>query len=99
MSPPTRIPLEGGAAAELEFSPGLRIVRLLRPWTDGELRIVAEAYCRGEVLDDMVVTGDQVVIDLLPTLVARVHELNLQAQDFRQAAEALERKLTGKVGD
>lgn len=100
MRPPTRILLDGGAVAELDFTtPGCRVVRLLRPWTDGELRIVGEARCTGEILDDMRIEGDAEVIALIPPLAERMQELHLEAQKLRKAAEALELKITGKVGD
>lgn len=99
MNKPCRIPLDGGSFAELEVSPGLRIIRLLRPWIGGELRIVAECRVIGTVLDDMRAEGDQAVIDLLPTIADRAFRLNMLAQQLREAAEALELAVTGKVGD
>ncbi len=99
MNAPTRIALEGGAAVELEFSPGLRVVRLFRPWTDGELRVVGEARCIGDDLDHMQVEGDAKVIALLPNIAAQVGRLHHQALALREAAEALELRVTGKVGD
>jgi hypothetical protein len=83
-----RIQLDGGAVAELDVTvPGCRVVRLLRPWTDGELRIVGEARCIGSVLDDMQVTGDQTVIDLLPTINARVVQLRRFLADLGFSGE------------